>query len=374
MDAHTVGVDVEEVELVLRVQNFELTYRQFSPPYDPDAEAFEVNVVKSDVITKVGDHSFRLAICWSLDSNLDVTEHSVLGAVVERLRGAGDPAASVQFRLENKDDMHSVTVPNHDPEAQKYSWTLGYYPEPYAVKREDNDGLARMLDVLDKSKGFLQDGAIVVRCKMKVALPTRRPSTMPSLQLEGPMKLGKQLGGLLDTGRHADVQIIIGAERIAAHSLILSARSPVFEAMWAHAMRENSEMSVTIDDLEPTAVRAMVKFMYTGTLDNELANDSITVALMKAAHKYEVADLFDHCNAVLSSDLTEECALNHLMLADMFGSERLRGTCLEFVTRSSQRIARVQQSLTFQELVKTRPHLLAEILVAGFPPAKRHCS
>jgi len=133
-------------------------------------------------------------------------------------------------------------------------------------------------------------------------------------------------------------------------------------------------MSVTIDDLEPTAVRAMVKFMYTGTLDNELANDSITVALMKAAHKYEVADLFDHCIAVLSSDLTEECALNHLMLADMFGSERLRGTCLEFVTRSSQRIARVQQSLTFQELVKTRPHLLAEILAAGFPPAKRHCS
>merc|ERR1712113_1320198 len=102
-----------------------------------------------------------------------------------------------------------------------------------------------------------------------------------------------------------------------------------------------------------------------------LANDDTTVSLMKAAHKYQVATLVDICIDTLSSGLTDEVAVKRLMLADLIGSEPLQRKCLAFITSSSERIANIQESETFKDLAKVRPHLLVDILAAAFPPAKR---
>merc|ERR1712232_471518 len=99
-------------------------------------------------------------------------------------------------------------------------------------------------------------------------------------------------------------------------------------------MREREEKCVTIDDLDHAAVLAMIKFMYTGSLDVELANDDTTVSLMKAAHKYQVATLVDICIDTLSSGLTDEVAVKRLMLADLIGSDPLQRKCLAFITSS----------------------------------------
>merc|ERR1712232_1528049 len=137
--------------------------------------------------------------------------------------------------------------------------------------------------------------------------------------------------------------------------------------MWSHSMQEKNDQSVTIDDLEPAAVRAMIKFMYTDTLDTELGNDDTTAELMKAAHKYQVEKLVELCVEALSSRLTDELAVNNLMLADLVGQDSLKRKCVGYIASSSDRMADVQDSEAFKNLAKTRPHLLTEILAAAFP-------
>ena len=49
--------------------------------------------------------------------------------------------------------------------------------------------------------------------------------------------LGAQFGSLLDSGGLTDVVLKVGAEEIRVHSIILAARSPVFDAMWTTSMK-----------------------------------------------------------------------------------------------------------------------------------------
>jgi len=181
--------------------------------------------------------------------------------------------------------------------------------------------------------------------------------------------LSAQLGGLLETGRHADVSICVGTEQIQAHSLILSARSPVFDAMLSHSMREHADKAVTITDLDPEAVRKMLRFMYQGRLDENLDIDK-TMQLLQAAHKYQVSALVDLCVSSLTSRVTSANAADILMLADLIGHEAMKRQCLEIITRSSEMLANVQASDRFAQLSHKRPHLLVDILSSAFPPAK----
>jgi len=183
--------------------------------------------------------------------------------------------------------------------------------------------------------------------------------------------LGPQLGALLDSGRFADVVVRVGQEEIRAHSAILAARSAVFDAMWSSGMKEQQEKEVIIKDLEPTAVRRMLRFMYTGALDSKLKKDSDAIALLEAAHQYDVASLVEVCVSTLSSWLTEEKAADYLMIAEHTGLERFRQRCLDFITSSHRRVAEVQATEGFNRLTHSQPNLAVEILAKAIPPAKR---
>lgn len=183
--------------------------------------------------------------------------------------------------------------------------------------------------------------------------------------------LGPQLGALLDSGRFSDVVVRVGQEEIKAHSAILAARSPVFEAMWSSGMREQQQKEVVIKDLDPGSVRRMLRFMYTGALDVKLEKDSDAISLLEVAHQYDVASLVEVCVATLSSWLTEDKAAEYLMIAEHAGLECFRKRCLEFITSSHTRVAEVQATEAFSRLAEKRPHLAVEILAKAIPPVKR---
>lgn len=184
-------------------------------------------------------------------------------------------------------------------------------------------------------------------------------------------ELGPQLGRLLDSGQFSDVVMRVGQEEISAHSAILAARSPVFEAMWSSGMREQQQKEVVMRDLDPLAIRRMLRFMYTGTLDPKLERDNEVIALLEAAHQYDIASLVDLCVSTLSSWLTEENAAEYLMIAEHAGLEGFRRRCLDFITNSHSRVAEVQTTEAFTRLAEKRPHLAIEILAKAIPPAKR---
>ena len=61
---------------------------------------------------------------------------------------------------------------------------------------------------------------------------------------------------------------------------ILSARSPVFRAMFEHEMEESKLNRVEISDISPDVFKEMLNFLYTGKSPNlnEMAADLLAAA------------------------------------------------------------------------------------------------
>lgn len=61
-----------------------------------------------------------------------------------------------------------------------------------------------------------------------------------------------------------DVVLIVGHQQIPAHRLVLSASSDYFAAMFTNDVREATQTEIRMKDVDPDALVALVKYMYTG--------------------------------------------------------------------------------------------------------------
>mmetsp|Transcript_48819 Transcript_48819/g.136666 ORF Transcript_48819/g.136666 Transcript_48819/m.136666 type:complete len:378 (-) Transcript_48819:221-1354(-) len=372
MNEQTIGLRKEEMIGTFNVNDFPLVLEAYSReahPTDKVDANLKVNCIASDTLMKAGRHGFKIVVAWSLSRQKELMPHSMLGAAIQRCSATGPGlVASIELQIVNNNPERSRVIAE---QRCTVTGSLGWWPTPYAASREPSDGFIPLEEALDPANGWLKNGTLTVKCKMTVAVTTAeivQSIEMPDTRASD--DLSAQLGALFETGHQSDVTIVVGQERIDAHSLILSARSPVFSAMWSHGMREKEEKEVVITDLEPSIVRSMLGFMYTGKLDSKLDNSEHTVSLLRAAHKYEVSVLVELCVAALSSQLTNETAIRYLMLADLTSIGSLQEKCLQFITSSSDKLADVQSTGAYAQMAEKRPHLLGEILAAAFPPAK----
>jgi len=364
----TVGVVKEVTSAVFRVRDFSyICTPSEKAAAGADARDLERNSVSSGPILQAGSYSFKIIVAWSLAHDGQVTDFSMLGIAVQRVNGREDPVImQLELRLVNRDPCQDIAMRSN---IQPLRNTLGWYPSPFAMGREQADGFIPLRSVLDPANGWLVDDTLTVECKMTVSFS--RIESVPFLNGAKPdalVDLGTQLGSLLDSGRLSDVVVRVGDEHIRAHSIVLAARSPVFDAMWTSSMKEQAEKEVEITDLEPVAVQRMIRFMYTGAVPCELSNDNETLALLEAAHRYQVTVLIELCVVALSSRLTVDIVAERLMVADLAGLESLRRACLLFITSSSGRVAAVQATEGYAKLAQKRPHLALDILAAAFPP------
>ncbi|XP_065205327.1 speckle-type POZ protein-like [Planococcus citri] len=140
--------------------------------------------------------------------------------------------------------------------------------------------------------------------------------------------LSDDFGQLLEHRKLADVILSVNGQEFPAHKNILTARSPVFAAMFAHNAKENKENRVCIDDMNEKVVGDMLRFIYTGKCENlrELAT-----GLLVAADKYDLDRLKMICANELYETLSVENAASILALADMHGVKELRNAAIKFI-------------------------------------------
>lgn len=179
------------------------------------------------------------------------------------------------------------------------------------------------------------------------------------------------LGEALDTGLLSDVVLRVGTKEIHAHKAILAARSPVFCAMFTTDMRESRAQEVELEDVEPEAVGALVRFLYTGeVLCESLETEESALSLLQAAHRYGAATLVETCTQVLCSNLEVETAIDRLLVADLIQVAEFKTHCLEFI---SANLADVQMTESYERLVEKRPALLRDIISTMCPPSRKSC-
>ncbi|GIX85973.1 TD and POZ domain-containing protein 1 [Caerostris extrusa] len=88
---------------------------------------------------------------------------------------------------------------------------------------------------------------------------------------------------------NCDMKLRVETEVIPVHKAVLSARSPVFRAMFSHDMIENASGFVEVKDMDMKTLRLMLMYMYTNTLQD--LDETNVQKLYIAADRYELISL-----------------------------------------------------------------------------------
>ncbi|GBM11922.1 TD and POZ domain-containing protein 1 [Araneus ventricosus] len=166
---------------------------------------------------------------------------------------------------------------------------------------------------------------------------------------------------MLKENIQCDVKLSVDTETFPAHWFILSARSPVFRAMFKSDMKEKAKERIDIEDLKPDTVRRMLLYMYTDTLEE--FQWETACALYTAADKYEILALKDKCSTFLKTNLSLTNACKVLVLADLHQDKDLKSIIQNFILK---RDVDIINSDDWKVLMETNAHLAAETMFLKF--------
>jgi len=115
----------------------------------------------------------------------------------------------------------------------------------------------------------------------------------------------EQLWGASTNRKMTDVEFLVGEEAFGAHRSLISARSPVFAAMFASGMKEAETGQVRIEDVDPATFQRFLKFLYTGMMEMSTVDKELFVV----ADKYGVETLMELCRPAIQPADTEDGVL-----------------------------------------------------------------
>ncbi|KAL7303420.1 hypothetical protein TKK_0004604 [Trichogramma kaykai] len=118
-------------------------------------------------------------------------------------------------------------------------------------------------------------------------------------------------------------------KEIPAHRVLLATASPVFNAMFSHDMLENNRKLVNMSDVSFAAAIEMLRFVYTGRI--EYSDIFLIIDLLAAADKYQIDELKNECEKILSANLTSRNAVDILQVADRYSLRSLKKKAVDFV-------------------------------------------
>ena len=135
-----------------------------------------------------------------------------------------------------------------------------------------------------------------------------------------------------------DVTFKVGQDGvlIKASKFILCARSCVFKGMLCSGMLEAKTKFIVIDDIDETAFRHLLYFIYTDRVLDDL--EEYAAQVLVAATKYQVTGLIERCSEALCARLTADNVHEVVELSSNFGAETLKEFCVAYVVENSKEV------------------------------------
>ncbi|GFT97328.1 TD and POZ domain-containing protein 1 [Nephila pilipes] len=151
-----------------------------------------------------------------------------------------------------------------------------------------------------------------------------------------------------------DVEVRSATEIFTAHQFILSARSPLFRAMFS---REKTRKFVDLENLDAETVQRMLLFLYSDILEN--LNWQSACRLYFAADRYQIPSLKHECSSFLKQNLLPSNGCDILILADRHKDHELKITAQKYIETNKKEVSKTDQ---WQKLKINCPQLAIEIL------------
>ncbi len=214
----------------------------------------------------------------------------------------------------------------------------------YTVGGEQDLGVIHLSHFSVSNSKYLSNGNLTIYLKIEVhrtdqpQIRTGKKLTIPP-GISDKDELTHDFGSLLKDGFLSNVTIVAGGKEFKAHKAILSARSPVFRAMFEHDMREAVQNQVTIEDLSPEVVQEVLTFVYTGQSPNL---KGMSADLLRAADKYDLKQLKAWSERELADRLTPGNFVETLLLADQHSAMELKSVCMERFTIHAEEVVKTE--------------------------------
>jgi hypothetical protein len=107
--------------------------------------------------------------------------------------------------------------------------------------------------------------------------------------------------------------------------------------MFHSDMKEAMKNEVTISDMEPSILEALLEYLYLNHLPEEWdwADVDRVFGLVNGCEKYEIKALKDECGRMVTEKITIDNAANVAILVHLFFSqdEIIKGVTYDFITR-----------------------------------------
>jgi len=159
-------------------------------------------------------------------------------------------------------------------------------------KHEMNDEELPVLRVFDASSHIPFPGPFLLKFRVKL-----RCTISSVINKLVDSAWSQQLWASSCNKKMTDVEFLVGEETFGAHRSLLSARSPVFAAMFASGMKEAVDGQVRIEDVNPTTFQLFLKFLYTGMFEPSSTDNR---ELFAVADKYGVETLMELCRPTVN--------------------------------------------------------------------------
>lgn len=130
----------------------------------------------------------------------------------------------------------------------------------------------------------------------------------------------KKMTSFRDGGKFTDIILVAGEKRIPAHKVVISALCDYFHAMFSNELSESYQNEVTINDVDPEALEALVKYAYTAKLEIRVDN---VESLLASACLLQVDDVKNACCEFMKSQLHPSNSLGIRAFADAHGCDQL---------------------------------------------------
>jgi BTB/POZ domain len=207
----------------------------------------------------------------------------------------------------------------------------------------------------DKTNDLLPNGRLSIHFLLfHMKRSCRVEECQYAARTQNPLQLLADFAKLYTTKLNSDVIFRVQNTNIAAHSAFLTARSPVFAAMFQHHTKEKESGEVDIPDVTPAVFDKMLQFIYTGECQ---VGDSAEELLM-AADKYDIRELKRHCELELREyALYVDTAIDLLVLSDLYDAKILRERVVKLIKLN---VAQLKKRPEWEDLEKNYEHLARE--------------
>ena len=285
------------------------------------------------------EEMFSLMLKWNNGRNIEEETRTFIGLFLQPPK---DLFISYTFKISGADDRHF--------QSRDVSW----------LKTKENEacGFSKLMSKVKFKKcqnHLLVDGALTITCELEIMCSHPQSNSMQSLQPTPSLTLGEQLRTNLES---ADVTIVWKSggdgskassrpmpkrakvketsKTFPCHKLVLSSRSEVFAAMFAHAnTAESQSSSITIVDMSLKGLEAFLNFLYTDKSEylDTSTNLRDVVELLATADKYNVQSLKTKAEVRLSKMACVSNIRDIVQLSELHNAGNLKKFAVNFLAK-----------------------------------------